>query len=364
MSPDGKTGPDSPTKGGSSDQTRLLLAVTSIGHGQRGTARTLLDEFARKRDHRAALLDLDLFVSGSKMFQAATIGHIESEQTVERIRNAIRENNQGPWALAALDPVAALVCRQALPDVALALVQCGIVSDSRWPAKHADLVLVPDERASREFLDLGAGADCIVPVGIPLCPGFTDGAQTHREDALAAFGLSADRPVVLVVTEGLSAFQAVTAATTLASPPGVLQVTVDLAGDTEAAEAFTGPEQADLDHVRWFGKTDMASRLWTAADLIVCHPSDHVVARALALGKPVVLLPADRPSAVQVVAAVLDRDLGLAVADWDDLGRTVTKALSLLPRLQRAVGPYRSASVAARMVTTLQAFSNRNARSR
>ena len=334
----------------------LLLAVTGLGHGQKGTARAVLDELTRKRETRMELCDLDEALTGTDLFSAARAPGPIADSTLEKVR---RQVGRAPIAAAAFDPMAARLCAQALPDVPLALVQCGLVTATRWPWERADLVLVPDEPASRVFLAQGGDPGRIVPLGLPLCPGFAEGALLEKLEARDRLGLDPERPMVLLSAEDLWTFEVEKAALQMAAPRGVLQVAVDLGADLDAAEALDEQPQAQGQDVHAFGKTDLAPVWWAAADLVVCHPSDHVVSRALALGKPVVTLPPHGPSAKRVVRAIEAREAGLSCAEWGDLGPTLTRALSLQPRWERSTGPYRGGGAVRRMATALQGFLNR-----
>ena len=337
----------------------MLLVVTGVGHGQKGTARALLDEFRKKRDPRSALVDLDDCLTGSELFAAARGETNITESTLEKIQALAMDRTSGNLQhLVALDPVAGRLVSNALPGKPLALVQCGVTADARWPVEAASMAIVPDQAAAKDFLARGMSSDRIVPLGIPLCPGFALGPSTDGSEAAAQLGMDPARPIIILAAEALAPFDVLRAAKALAQPPGLLQVAVDLAGDWEADEAFKNEESLPDKDIRPFGKTDMAPTWWASADLVVCHPSDHIVSRALALGKPLVTLPPDRPSALRVIRAISDRQVGLAAKRWEDFPATVAKALSLLPKWTRATSRLRGGTAVSRITTALQAFGN------
>ena len=280
------------------DNKTVLMLWTSAERGLRGMRRSLAGSL-RAEPHGLDVIDIDLpeALSGKAMVSRVAgmvDGRLESALVASLGWGEVESRLAGrsPRVVVVLDPIAAAAVdtwrSKGLLRAPLVGVTCGLRLDPGWAATAVDRLAVADELMAQGGLELGLPAECLVPAGVPVCGGFSTPAD-EWEEYRRHFGLPLDKPVVLVVTDGLEddltglLFQ-------LSMVGDQATLLFDVDKDDKSADLLR--RRATLYEVaaRMFGKVDEAGQLWAACDLVVARPHLYIEQRVVNLRLPCVCL--------------------------------------------------------------------------
>jgi UDP-N-acetylglucosamine:LPS N-acetylglucosamine transferase len=201
-----------------------------------------------------------------------------------------------PQVVVTMDPAAAAAVDTWRAKGQLRAPQIGVLSglrlDPAWSRTAVDRLSVADAAQAELALQLGLPEECLVPCGIPVCGGFSV-APDEKEELRRRFGLPLDRPVVLVVTDGLRSDELTGALFQLSMVSERASLLFDVARDDEGGEVLRRRASLYGVQAQMFGKVEEAGHLWAASDLVVARPHSYIEQRALALRLPLVCLPGD-----------------------------------------------------------------------
>ncbi len=205
-----------------------------------------------------------------------------------------RLGDRAPGVVVAMDPVAAAAVDSWRSKGRLRAPLVGLVSslwlDPAWAQTAVDRLCVADEIVARSGLELGLPAECLVPCGVPVCGGFSGPSSEERGALRRRFGLAADTPLVLVVTDGLDPDQLTGALFQLSLVAERAQLLFDVDRDAEAADLLRRRASLYGVRARMFGKVEEAGQLWAAADVVVAQPHLYVEQRVVAQRLPLVAI--------------------------------------------------------------------------
>ena len=280
------------------DNKTVLMLWTSAERGLRGMRRSLAGSL-RAEPHGLDVIDIDLpeALSGKAMVSRVAgmvDGRLESALVASLGWGEVESRLAGrsPKVVVVLDPVAAAAVdtwrSKGLLRAPLVGVTCGLRLDPAWASTAVDRLAVADEIMAQGGLELGLPAECLVPCGVPVCGGFStpsDEWEAYRRH----FGLPLDKPVVLVVTDGLE--EDLSGALFQLSMLGD-QATLlfDVDKDERSAELLRRRAALYEVEARMFGKVDEAGQLWAACSLVVARPQLYIEQRAVNLRLPYVCL--------------------------------------------------------------------------
>jgi UDP-N-acetylglucosamine:LPS N-acetylglucosamine transferase len=287
----------------------------------------------------------------------ASLGWPEVASRLDRLR---------PRVVVAMDPVAAAAADtwrgKGLLRAPLLGVVPGLWFDPAWARTAVDRLSVADETQAEKALELGLPAECLVPCGIMVCGGFSSIAESEKERLRERFDLPADRPLVLVVTDGLDPDALTGALFQLSMVADRAALLFDVAQDDDAADLLRRRSGLYGVQARMFGKVEEAGELWAAADLVVARPHLYVEQRVVANRLPLVsLLPADERER-QVASIFRERGVGRVVEHLSTLAAEVEMMLAP-PTLESArqtlvrISKRRASEEVARLVAQVHAQS-------
>jgi len=226
-----------------------------------------------------------------------------------------------------------VVCTHALPcnlltklkDRRPTLKLVGVITDfgvhPYWPTEQVDLYAVPSEAAGDVLERRGVRPETILPTGIPVNPVFSE-SRDARPSALA-LGLNPDDPIILIVA-GAAQFgpyvqfasqltHLIQNLTQLSSPVQVIVVT----GSNDRLKWRLEAQAGHLDlPVRVLGYVDHLHDLMCAATLIVSKPGGLVMAEALAVGRPLIVMPPGQGQERMNADYLVRNGAGLEARDW------------------------------------------------
>jgi len=172
---------------------------------------------------------------------------------------------------------------------------------------EADRIIVSHQLLVPSVVERGAPRDRVVVGGVVGPKGYVPPAD--RRALRAAAGLSADATVVLVPT---ATFEEEDATSLLVQLSLVRSGTVflfDVERDVETAEMLRRRAPAHGLRSHMFSSGPHSHELWQLADVVVGRPRGWEISQALAVGAPVVVVPAGR---MGVNAAATLEELGVA----------------------------------------------------
>jgi UDP-N-acetylglucosamine:LPS N-acetylglucosamine transferase len=237
-----------------------------------------------------------------------------------------------PQVVVTMDPAAASAVDAWRGKGLLRAPQVGVLGglrlDPAWARTAVDRLSVADPSQAEVAVQLGLPEECLVPCGIPVCGGFSSVSPDEKEELRRRFGLPVDRPVVLVVTDGLAPDQLTGALFQLSMVSERAALLFDVARDDEGAELLRRRASLYGVQAQMFGKVEEAGHLWAAADVVVARPHSYVEQRALALRLPLICLPADEE----------ERETGQI---WlrRRVGRTVEQLATLAAEVETQIAP-------------------------
>jgi hypothetical protein len=310
---------DSETK--QTDNKTILMLWTSAERGLRGMRRSLAGSL-RAEPHGLDVVDIDLpeALSGKAMVSRVAgmvDGRLESALVASLGWGEVESRLAGrtPRVVVVLDPVAAAAVdtwrSKGLIHAPLVGVTCGLRLDPGWAGTAVDRLAVADEVMAEGGLELGLPAECLVPAGVPVCGGFSTPAD-EWEDYRRHFGLALDKPVVLVVTDGLE--DDLTGALFQLSMLGdKATLLFDVDKDDKSADLLR--RRAALYEVaaRMFGKVDEAGQLWAASSVVVGRPHLYIEQRVVNLRLPFVCLLPRGKAESEVADVYASRGIGRRV---------------------------------------------------
>ena len=273
----------------------------------------------------------------------------------------------------------AIVCTHFLPvealypirgrgrlDVPLHVVITDYTAHPMWAYPHVDRYFVASDAVADELAGHGVPRERIEVTGIPVDPRFR---ETHgREAVRARFGLSPDRPLVLVMGGGGGVGPMADLAERLAALPAEPQVLV-LCGTNERLLAEVQAQGATTGgRVRGMAFTPHVDLLLEAADLVVSKAGGLTCAEALVKHTPLVVF---RPTPGQEVGNARFLESGGAAVHADSLetvAATVSRWLGDPAALERArasaarlARPDAAADIARRVLESIGRASRRGA---
>jgi hypothetical protein len=305
----------------------------------------------RRTPFNCDVVALDLFDPGGAARELALeLAAIGGEPAKASVMAQVADNllksaaGQGLAAIVALDSLAARVVGRWRRRHDLVAPLVGVVGDAwidrRWADSGVDRLVVLDEPEAAEALGIGFSSESVVPLGLPICGRFFLAAKEHQLTLRQRFHLPEDQSVVLITIADLEA-----ELSSLVFQLGLLvdstTVLIDVGSQTSAGTELRKYADAYHVHAQVFGKTDDVALLWAAADLIVGRPRLPVVQRALAIGRPMLML-LPRGSAEEARSDYIHRrGLGLSVDHMStfaahlDLALQSTQLRSMKQRMGR-----------------------------
>ena len=319
---------------GEEDPTRqalILWADPRVGIGS--TARAIARQL-QEPAHGYQILELDL--SGSlipgpwiqavasmmgQRLETSMLASLGWQEVKERVLPG------QPHVVVAMDPASAAVVdswrAKGLLQAPLVGVVSGLSLDPAWARTAVDRLSVVDPAQAEAGLKMGLPMDSLVPCGLYVCSGFSAVRGGDRAELRRKFSLAAERPVVLVVTEGMAHDELSSALFQLSLVADRATVLFDVARDDDSAELLRRRAGLYNFQAQMFGKVEDAGQLWAASDLVLAKPHLYVEQRAVALGLPYLfLLPGG--GAEQATARVYaERGLGRSVTHVSTLAADV-----------------------------------------
>ena len=284
----------------------VLMLWTSAQRGLRGMRRSLAGSL-RADPHALDVVEVDLLeaLSGGAMVSRVA-GMVESSLEAALVASLgwgeveARLAGRAPRVVVALDPVAAAAAdrwrAKGLVRAPVVGVTCGLRLDPAWAGTAVDRLSVADQVMAEAGLELGLPAETLVPCGVPVCGGFSTPSD-EWEEFRRHFGLPLDRPVVLVVADGLEDhLTGVLFQLSMIGERAALLFDVDR--DDDAADLLR--RRAALYEVgaRMFGKVDEAGQLWAACSMVIARPHLYIEQRVVNLRLPFIsLLPRGKAEA-------------------------------------------------------------------
>ncbi len=183
--------------------------------------------------------------------------------------------------------IAALSRREGVTSAPILAVLTDFHSEPPWVQPEIDFYCVASDAARRQLIQWGVSSHRILNSGIPIDPVFS--MPLAKAEAARSLGLSAARPVVLVMAGGMgpAPLHEITEQLEYCKLP--LQV-VAVAGRDRVAkarlDALRGRLALDL---FTFGWCDRVPELMAASDLLITKPGGLTVSEALAAGLPMLL---------------------------------------------------------------------------
>ena len=241
----------------------------------------------------------------------------------------------------------AIVCTHFLPvealypirgrgrlDVPLHVVITDFTAHPLWAYPHVDRYFVASEQVAEELAGFGVPRARIEVSGIPVDPRFT---ETHgRDEVRARFGLSAQRPLVLVMGGGGGVGPMAELAERLAELDAKPQVLVLCGTNARLQSQIEALGAAHGGRLRAMAFTPHVDLLLEAADLVVSKAGGLTCAEALVKHVPLVVY---RPTPGQEVGNARFLEAGGAAVHADSLdtvAATVARWLGDPAALERA----------------------------
>ena len=261
------------------DKTILML-WTSAERGLRGMRRAIAGSL-RAEPHNLDVVDIDLpeALSG-KAVVSRVAGMVESRLESTLVAHLgwgevdKRLAGRTPQVVVALDPMAAAAVDvwrgKGLLRAPLVGVTCGLRLDPGWASTAVDRLAVADEIMAQGGLDLGLPAESLVPCGVPVCGGFSTPSD-EWEEYRRHFGLPLDKPVVLVVTDGLEE-HLTGLLLQLSMLGGQAVIMIDTDKDEQAADLLRRRAAQCEVAARMFGKVDEGGQLGASPDRVGARP--------------------------------------------------------------------------------------------
>lgn len=174
--------------------------------------------------------------------------------------------------------------------------------DASWAGDlaEADCVLVAHERLVAQAVRRGAAREDVRVTGCVSPAGFEP--PTDRPGARAQAGVDHQGSLVLVPAAVLEEHGTEPVLIQLALASEGVAFLFDVDNDPEAAEELRRTVPAHGLNAWMFAEERGSSRWWQLADVVLARPRGYEVARALAVGAPLVLLPPGRSDAAAVDA--------------------------------------------------------------
>ncbi len=285
---------------------KVLLVSSPFGMGHRGVARAVARRLSQREGVFVEELALEERLSGAALFAAATEGRMELEPDVVAWEDA--------HLVAAFDPVAALVAREAGAGRRLAGVVCELDPPSDWFGAPLRALLVADEEAAERAVAQGMAEERLFVVGLPTCEAFAE-PPLDREAARRLLGLDPSGQVLLVAGAGMRPAEIREILGRIGPECRKATLLVDVGLDPEAFSVLSGATGAVI-----LGKRPDVAACWAAAQVVVGRARPDVVSRALATGLPVILLPPGSPTEERTARGVEARGLGWAGESLEGLG--------------------------------------------
>jgi UDP-N-acetylglucosamine:LPS N-acetylglucosamine transferase len=278
----------------------VLVLWADAEHGIRSVARTLCG-ILEEEPHglRVTWVDVPEALAARSLVQqmASMIGTRLEAAVVSTLGwPAVQERLSGrsPRVVVALDPVSAAAVDvwrgKGLLRAPLVGVVNGLYMDPAWARTAVDRLAVADEIQAEEALDLGLPPECLVPVGVPVCGGFSSPSYDERDQYRQRFGLPADRPVVLTVTHGLELDQLSGVLFQLSMLADRMALMFDVAKDDDGADLLRRRARLYEVPARMFGKVEEAGELWAASDVVLARPHLYVEQRVVPQRIPLICL--------------------------------------------------------------------------
>lgn len=236
----------------------------------------------------------------------------------------------------------------------------GVITDHHaepaWVSPDVSGYAVADDSVRDQLVGWGAPADCIRVTGIPTDAAFQPPADSSV--ARARLGLSADRPVVLLMGGGMGPTRMADVADGLCASGEPMQIVAVAGRDARVRDRLTSLEArraaggaAALTVLGW---TDDVAALMQCADVLVSKPGGVTTAEAAVVGVPLVMFdPIPGPelhNAEQVAAAgagVLTHGVHETVDAVVALLRDVARRQTMGRRSRALATPQAAADIAA-----------------
>ena len=301
----------------------VLLLWTDTARGLKSIARTIAGTL-EDPPHSLRVIQVDLpeaMAARSLVQQVASMIGTRLEAAVVSAMGwpAVEEAlaGQRPRVVLAMDPAAAAAADSWRAKGLIRAPVVGVVSslwlDPAWTRTAVDRLSVVDQQQAEEALEQGLPAECLVPSGMPVCGGFSS-LQPDDKDALRKpFDLPVGRPVVLVVTDGLTDDQLTGALLQLAMVGEKASLMFDTARDEEAADLLRRRVGLYGIKARMFGKVEEAGQLWAAADTVVARPLLYVQQRVVPNRLPLVCFHPVGEAECEAARSYRDRGVGCLV---------------------------------------------------
>ncbi|HEY6194677.1 MAG TPA: glycosyltransferase, partial [Candidatus Eisenbacteria bacterium] len=351
---------------GSGPRIAILHATAGSGHKSAAVA---IAHALESLAPGAQVREVDTLVFASRFYRSTYAqGYSAMAQRAPRLWGALyalwgqqRVNRSAGPAREALDRLAlrglvrvvererpdAIVCTHFLPvealypirgrgrlDVPLHVVITDFTAHPLWAYPHVDRYFVASDAVAEELAGHGVPRGRIEVTGIPVDPRFA--LVNGRAGVRTRFGLSNERPLVLVMGGGAGVGPMAELAERLASLPSAPQVLV-LCGTNARLERQIGAlGPAHGGRVRAMGFTPHVDLLLEAADLLVSKAGGLTCAEALVKHTPLVVF---RPTPGQEVGNARYLEAGGAAVHADSLdtvAATVSRWLEDPQALQRA----------------------------
>ena len=301
----------------------VLMLWADARRGVKSIGRTIAGTLEEEpHDLRVIQVDLPEAMAARSLVQqvASMIGtRLETAVVSSMGWPAVEEALGGrePQAVVAMDPVAAAAADAWRARALLRAPVVGVVSslwlDPAWARTAVDRLAVIDEAQGEAAMDQGLPAECLVPCGMTVCGGFSSIQPDDKEPLRKSFNLPPGRPVVLVVTDGMSSDQLTGALLQLGMVAEKATVMFDVARDDEAADLLRRRASLYGIKARMFGKVEEAGQLWAASDVVVARPLVYVEQRVIPNRLPLICFHPQGEAEEQAARCYRDQGVGAMV---------------------------------------------------
>jgi len=226
--------------------------------------------------------------------------------------------------------LAALGRREGWFDAPILAAQTDFYAEPHWIKDEIDVYCAGSEEAKRRLITWGVSANRIVNCGVPVESAFS--ISFDRPELRRALGLHPNRPVVLVVGDGMdsASLDAVIRSLEMCRQPAQVLV---VPGPHRASRLETLRRQLALD-LRVFGWSDSMPELMGAADLLITNPGGVTASEALAAGLPMVLTSPIPGREERHLEFLVERGVALAASRPEEIPLLVSRLLDDPQRLE------------------------------
>jgi hypothetical protein len=235
-----------------------------------------------------------------------------------------------PAAVVALDVVAAQALLEWRRAGKFAAPVLGVelhLEPAAWAGVEVDMLAVADDVAAEQARREGFPESRIAQTGLPVALEIAAAAHEDRAALRTRFGLSEDRPVVLVDARALEQAAVTALLLQLAAVTARVHLLFDVGADPETAALLRRHAAVHGLRARMFGDVPEAPLYWRAADLCVIAAEPEPLGRCLALGVPPVVVAAPDTADVLALNREVDGRGGIFVSGSARLGASIELAV-------------------------------------